>query len=643
MTAAMRMRRLIAAAVGAPLLVAAPVAAEPGPGSAEVRSDTGAVIATHTGTDALAAATATVASARTDDTRTWSVVVGAGTYGDVVVAEPNVTLRSLDGAAVAISGAGAANDTGGGCVDVTRGGVVLQGLACINPAGHGIEVRPPAADGGIVLRRLTITSPGSHGILVSSGSGVTIEHPSITGAAAGADGIRLQGLTGAGPYRIEGGVSRANSGDGIDLEGAQRVQIAGIALDGNSESGIEIDGAANFDVAVDGITARGNVRSGALLTGGANRITLVNATFTGNRGTGVTLGQLASPSISGLRFDGTNAGGDLRLTTDVRTGGSYTNLAFIDTPLTLPNEPRGVVVSSATAAHRRGLSRLPARTTALGKFVRVRDTGPGTSIVRLRFLLTAADLVTGRQSGIRVYEDDPPANRRRWQLVPGSRIDPGGFAEARLTDVRIASGSDARFAVYAPLAPVNTPPQVVGVFPPDGGTYVGRSVVVSALVRDDGPLGTGSFRLDLDGRRRGGIELRNGSPVWPFVRLGVGTHTARVQVVDASGRSAERSWSFTVVNFTPRVKRLLSRPRPKQVVRTRGLVRLSILLRDDERISLGRARVRVDGQRVQVRLRGKRLVASIPLRDGRHRIQVIYTDLDGAQVRRGWTFRTVRP
>lgn len=472
---------------------------------------------------------------------------------------------------------------------------------------------------------------------------MVIENPNVTGAGAGADGIRLQGLTGAGPYRIQGGVARANSGDGIDIEGAERVQITGIALDGNSENGLEVDGAANFDVTVDGITARGNVRAGALLSGGGNRISLVNSTFTGNRGAGVTLAQLAGPTIAALRFDGTNAGGDLRFTTDPRTGGSYTNLAFIDTPLTLPNEPRGVIVSSATAAHRRGLSRLPARTTALDRFVRVRDTGAGTSVVRLRFLLSAADLVRGRQSGIRVFEDDPPGNRRRWQVVPGSRIDATGFAEARLTDGRIASGSDGRFAVYAPLAPVNTAPQVLGVFPPNGGTYIGRNVVVSALVRDDSPLGTGSFRLDVDGRRRGGIELRNSSPVWPFVRLPVGTHTARVQVVDAGGRSAERSWSFTIVNFTPQVKRLLSRPRPKAVVRTRGFVRLSILLRDDERITLARTRVRVDGRRVQVRLRGKRLVARIPLGYGRHRIQVIYTDLDGAQVRRGWTFRTVRP
>jgi hypothetical protein len=301
-----------------------------------------------------------------------------------------------------------------------------------------------------------------------------------------------------------------------------------------------------------------------------------------------------------------------------------------------------VILSSATAVHRAAQSRLPNRTVALGRYVRIRNTGAGASVVQVRFVLSPADLVKGRQSGIRVFEDDPAGNRRRWQLVRGSRIDPTGFAEARLTDPQIASGSAARFATYAPLAPFNTAPEIVSLFPSNGGAYEGRNGVMSAVARDDGPLSASSFRLEVDGTRRGRLTLRNGNPVWPFVRLGVGPHIAKLTVTDAAGLATEVVWSFTVLNFKPQVQRALSKPRPGSIVRrVRGLVRLSILMRDDQRIVPGRARVRVDGRLVRVTRQGRRLVARVPLRVGRHRIVVVYTDRDGAKVSRGWRF-TVR-
>ena len=642
MTRRMRIFRSGVIALGA--FAFAPVAAyaEPGPGTVEVRNEAGAVVTQMTGADALAAAVANVTASRADDTKPWSIVAGAGTYGDVLVGEPNVTVRAADAAAVVVTGTGGTNQTSGGCIDITRGGVVVQAIACTAATAQGIEVRPPAAEGGIVLRAVTVTGSASHGILMSSGAGIVIENATVSGAKTNADGIHLQGIAGAGPYRVQGGVARSNGGDGIDVDGGQRVQISGATVESNGENGLEIDGPGNFDVAADGVTARNNAGAGAALSGGGNRISLASSVFTGNRAAGVAVEQLASPTLTGLRFDGTNGGGDLRFSANQRTGGTYSNLTFLDTPVNLPNDPRGVIVSTATAGQRRTLSRLPNRTVALGRFVRVKDTGAGTSIVRIHFLLGPAELARAQQSGIRVYEDDPPGNRRQWRVVSGSRFDPVGFAEALLSDGAIASGSDARFAIYAPLAPRNETPQVLGVFPANGATYIGRNVVMSALVRDDGPLGTGSFALEIDGRRRGGIELRNGNPVWPLIRVPLGTHTARVRIVDAGGLSTERAWQFTVVNFTPQVKALLSKPRPRSVLRTRGAARLSILMRDDERIAPTRLRVRVDGRRVQVRIRGKRVLARVFLRPGRHRIQVIYTDLDGAQVRRGWTFRTVR-
>jgi hypothetical protein len=604
-------------------------------------NDVGTVVAAATGPDAVASAVANVNASRADDARPWSIAIGAGTYGDVLVNEPNLTVRAAAGAAVTLTGAGTANNTGGGCIDVTRGNVTLAGIACSKPTDVGIEIRPPATEGGIVLRGVGVTDSTKEGIHVVSGADVVIENSSATSAAPGFDGLRMEGLTGPGPYRVQGGSFTQNGGDGIDLTNSQRVQVIGLTVQANRESGVEIDGAQNFSVSLDGVTARNNVTHGVSLVGGGNQVSVQNSRFGGNRRTGVLLGRMASPVLNALTFEGTN-GVDLSISPDVRTGGTYTNLVFIDTPITLPLEPRGVLLDSATAAERRARSPLPRRTVTLGRFLRIRDSGAGSSVVRLNFLLTPADVARVQSAGIRVYEDDPAGNRRRWQLVRGSRLEPG-FAFARLADNQIASGSDGRFAMYAPLAPRNAAPAIASVFPVNQATWVGRDVVVSAAVRDDAALATSAYNLTIDGRRRTRLELRGGTVVWPFVRLPVGPHSASLTVTDSGGRTATTNWAFTVINRTPQVKRLRSRPAPRQVVRSRGFIRLSILMSDDEAILRDRANVKVDGRKVAVRKRGNRLVARVPIRLGRHVLTVVYTDLDGAQARRGWRFRVVRP
>src|SRR6476619_2775453 len=142
--------------------------ADPGPGSVEVTNDAGGLVgAPLTGLDAISNAVKRVAAgalARADDARPWTIVAGAGTYGDVLVNEPNLTIRSSAGATVIITGSGGVNDTAGDCIQLTRGGVQLQGITCRTPNARGIVVNPPAAEGGIVLSGLLVDRAATDGI-----------------------------------------------------------------------------------------------------------------------------------------------------------------------------------------------------------------------------------------------------------------------------------------------------------------------------------------------------------------------------------------------------------------------------------------------------------------------------------------------
>ena len=264
-------------------------------------------------------------------------------------------------------------------------------------------------------------------------------------------------------------------------------------------------------------------------------------------------------------------------------------------------------------------------------------------MITLRFGLAPTDLAAVRTSALAVYEDDPPGNRKMWQVVPGTRLLPGGQVEITLTDPQIASGNDSRFATYGPLAPPNLAPVIAAVYPAQGARVRGRTQLLSAAVGDDELLNTGRFALFVDGRRRGGVSFRNGSVIFRIGGLAPGGHRAALLVVDQDGLRTTRAWTFTVLNGRPAILRRRALPRPGSFVLTRGVVRLRIPVRDDQRVVRALTRVRVDGRVVRVRIVGGRLEARVRLAQGRHRIVVRVADRDGAVVTRGWAFRTVRP
>ncbi|MEW6581172.1 MAG: right-handed parallel beta-helix repeat-containing protein [Actinomycetota bacterium] len=639
-------RRLIASAALAAAVAAAPAAADPGAGQVEVLNDAGARVGDLvTGADALEAAVARIragALARTDDTRRWTIVAGAGTYGDAVVNEPNLLIRPSAGAAVTISGAGGANNTGGECIDVRRGGVTIEGLRCLAPADRGFEVAPPAAEGAIVLSGVHVDRARTDGIAVTGGADLLIRNAVVT--SAGVDGVRLARLTGPGPYRVEGGTISRSGDDGVDLvDDAQRVQIAGVTIDASRGNGVESDDAGSTDLLVDGGTVRRG--SGIVLGGGGIRHAVQGTAVTGSTGYGVVVGRATGTALRGLRLDGSNRSGDLRLTADVRTGTTVENVAFGSATLTLPGDPVGVIVSTPTAAQRNALTGLPPGYLSVGRFVRVRDTGGGVaSAVTLRFHVPPVELAPLRLAGVQVFEDDPSGNRRQWQAVPGTRVDgAGGTVEVSLADGQIASGSDARFATYGPLGPPNGAPEILGVLPLPGVLVRGRDVAVRARVRDDEALGTGSFLLEVDGRRRGGVSLRGDLVQFLVGRLRPGIHTVRLAVVDANLLRAERTWSFAVTNGRPHILVRRAIPRPGALVLARRVITIAVPLVDDLPLATARTSLRVDGRQVPARVRAGRLVARVALPPGRHTALAAVRDHDGALAVRRWSFRVVRP
>ena len=60
------------------------------------------------------------------------------------------------GAQVVIGGTGLRDDTGGGCVDVTRGNVAITGLTCSAPPRTGVNVTLRNSEGGVSLSSLAI-------------------------------------------------------------------------------------------------------------------------------------------------------------------------------------------------------------------------------------------------------------------------------------------------------------------------------------------------------------------------------------------------------------------------------------------------------------------------------------------------------
>lgn len=629
------------------IAVAPAAAADPGAGQVQVLNEAGAPVgAALTGADAVEGALARIRSgslSRANDALAWSVVVGAGTYGDFVVDEPNLTVRPSAGATATVTGIGTVNNTGGECVDVRRGNVVLQGLRCVTPADQGFEVAPPATEGGVVLSGVTVDRAKTDGIAVSSGAGTLIQNATVV--SAGRDGVRLAKLTGAGPYRVEGGSIAKSGDDGVDLvDDAQRVQVAGVTIDASKGNGIESDDSGSSDLLVDGATVKRSTGSGVVLGGGGIRLTVQNTTITGNAGYGVLVGRASGTALLGLRFDGTNRAGDLRLNPDVRTGSNFQDIGFGGAALTLPGDPGGVILATPTASQRAALTGLPPGYRSVNRFVRVKDTGTGTSAVTLRFLVPPVELAPLRLADVRVFEDDPPGNRRQWQALSGTRVDgPNGTVEASLSDSAIASGSNTRFATYGPLGPPNGAPQILGVLPTPSALVRGRDVTIRARIRDDGPLSTGSFILTVDGARRGGVSLKGDLVQFRPGRLAPGIHTVQLSVVDASLLRGVTTWSFAVTNGRPHVLLKRAVPRNRSLVLFRPRILIAVPVTDDLPLSTLRPSLRIDGRQVKATLRGGKLRARVPLGAGRHRAVVAIRDRDGALVVRRWSFRVVRP
>ncbi|MDH3226382.1 MAG: right-handed parallel beta-helix repeat-containing protein, partial [Thermoleophilia bacterium] len=573
--------RLLPLALGAAVLgaMATPAIAAPTAGQVELRNAQnqriGAVI---TGPDAIQVAekrARTGSLRRRNDGRRWSIVIGRGTYGDFAVLEPNLAVRPARGATVTISGTGGTNNTRGGCIDVLRGGVLIQGLRCLRPSGIGVQVGPRPSARNIELRRVVVAGAGGAGISVDRVRGVLINRALVSGAAG--DGIRLNRLAGTGPYLVQGGAVLRNGDDGVDVvSDVDGLGIIGLSAEGNGGNGIENDHETSLGTTVESSVLTRNRASGLAISRGTGHA-VIGSQVAGNRGFGVTIGRGGAFRLANTRFNGTNRRGDIRFSPHARTGGEFTGLTFLDSVLDLPGDPVGVVVSAATAAQRAALTPVPSALRSTNRFIRVKDTGSGaTSAVTLRYRLGAVELSGLRRSGLAVYEDDKPGNAGAWQAQPTSPIAAGGTLDATLADAQIASGADSRFATYAPLGPPDTSPVIAAVRPRPDRVVRGRKVVLRARVVDDDALAPAAYRLVVDGKvQRRRPTISRGLARFA-TRLKVGRHTAILKVTDPAGQSAIRQWRFRVVNSRPKIAVARALPRPNSFKLSRGRVTISV-------------------------------------------------------------------
>ena len=614
--------------------------AAPGPAKVEVRNELGGVVgAVIAGGDGIELAMARIRTGRADDAKPWSMVVGAGTYGDALVDEPNLAISAEPGAKVTISGIGAADNTGKGCLDIRRGAVSVDSIGCRGQALNGIQVVLPASEGGVALRNIVVEQVGANGIEVSGGQGILIQNPTIT--AAGNTGITFIRTNGPGPYRIEGGTVRQSKQIGIDLhDDARNTQIAGVTVEANVKYGILSNDAGSSDLLIDGSRI---VRNGTGVSFGAGslRQAITNSEVTANSGSGILLGAGTGFVVRGIRFDGSNGGGDMRFSADNRAGGAYDGLTFLDTVMAFPGEPRGVILSASTAASRAGLVPIPPGFVNLGRFIRVRDIGsPNTSTVTLRFAFAPGDLAPTRTGSVQVYEEDRPGNGAIWQVVPGTAADPAGPIQITLSDSQIASGSDARYATYAPIGTSNAPPALRLIEPRAGGITFGRDVDVTAAVADDEALPAGQPVLIVDGKPMPGLRLAGGIARWTTFPIPVGPHAATITVTDSRGLQARADWQFTVRNGRPGIALTRANPGPGEVVRNRQVILLRVPLRDDLAPRRLRVRLRVDGERTTVKNRRGYAVARLrDLGPGVHRVVLTVRDAQGSARQRVWRFR----
>ena len=323
-------------------------ARRPAARAVQVINDAGAVVgADLTGNDAIDAALARIrtgALARPDDTRPWRVVVGAGTYGDVVLDEPNLTLLPSAGAAVTITTSVGADHTGGECLDVTRGNVTVQGIACRSARDRGIEVATPPTEGGVVLRQVTVDRAHSDGIAVIGGAGATIADSVVTNS--GRDGITPPEADRPGavdrpgrpaqPQRRRRPRPRRRRPAGAGDRGDDRQQPG----QRRRERRRRLDRPRRRQRARWSRTGATASCSGAA----APPCGWSSSTATGNGGYGVDIGRGSGFGGPERRLRRVQPPGRRRLLADARAGGVYGGIGLLDTAIDLPGEPRGVVV-----------------------------------------------------------------------------------------------------------------------------------------------------------------------------------------------------------------------------------------------------------------------------------------------------------
>lgn len=393
-------------AIPALLIAAAPAALGVAPGAVEVRDENGAPVATFTGTDAVQDAVASVLTSRAPESRPWSVVAGAGTYGDFSVKSPNLAIGPDAGAAVVISGVGVRDDTGGGCIDITRGAVSVTGFSCTAPSRTGVNVTLRNSEGGVALASLAIDRPGVDGISVTGGKGLTITSPVITSPAR--DGIRLTMLSSRQPVTITGGSITGAGRDGLRLaDDVRALTASGLTITGARGYGIASDDAGNSDAVFTGVTVTGSGKDGVLLSGGTLRATLASSTVTGSTGAGVRLGDASGLRISDIPVDGSNADGDLVFDAEIRTGGTYDGLRAPDGTFSLASEPNAVRISGVSPARAALAAGGPARLSRAGAALLV---GATTRVSTRRVVLRYP-------SGRAVYRKTGAS----WTTLPGSR------------------------------------------------------------------------------------------------------------------------------------------------------------------------------------------------------------------------------
>jgi Right handed beta helix region len=631
---------VVAGALAAPAR-AGPGPPDPSPGTVSVLDQAGAPVGGPlTGPDAIENAIRRIHDgplARPDDAAQWSVVIGGGTYGDVAIDEPDLSVRPAAGASVVITGPGATADTAGGCIDVFRGGVVIEGIDCRAPSAFGIQVSAAPGRGGVILRGVSVERPGTTGIAVVLADAVTIEGATVSDA--GTDGIRLSALAGPGPYLVTDSRVRGSGDDGIDVAAAAHgVTIQRTVAAGNGGNGIEADDGP-VALSVTGAALTGNAGDGIRL-GGGEGVALSDSIATGNGGAGLDLLGGSGYTVTGDRFDGTNRQGDLRFSADVRASGVYGDLTLGHADLTLPGEPRSVVLAAPAASQLSSGSPVPVGLAAVAGFVRMRATPPASdSRATLRFLVDPARLAAFRPAALGVYQDVRRGARVGWLPVPGSRTDPAGAIEAAIGQARIGGASPTRFATYAPLGVRIGTPLLGSLVPAPGATVHGRLLTIRARVAGGGRLTSRSLTLWIDGRRRGGVRLRGGRVSARLPRLTLGRHVARLRVMGTGGLAALREWTFQVGNGRPVIVVARARPGPGSSVASGGPVRFSIPARDDEPVRRRRVRLLVDGRPVRVEVSGGRVSGVAQLGPGIHRLDLTVRDRNGAAARAAWSFR----